>query len=369
MAAVLRNRWAQLGGVSIVTAVVVGLIGYLVFSESGETVGPSTGDHVSFTSGGKIFSMGRVVDSQFGAGEESRPLEELPLAARDAVAAGWKDPFLCDSGRGRFFQKETAGQVEPYFLMYNHLDELIGVYLYSESEMPLPWSPIEELQGGGQTLLDFPHWSLLVYFRDPTQACPTRESGAVLSYYGDSESKVSTYGTPVPPTPTPTLEVALGGTATRMAALRSLSFTLTGEGAPPVPGMEAQSLSGEVTLPDQVSVRVTDASGTLQDVEAGSLPISFADLGATVSGLASGLQDPVEAPSQWIDNRPHRGVSGTVPGSLLAVLFSSADPGASAAVTLYVGENDLVRRIRIEGSLAPGDPADAARVLDLEDLR
>ena len=369
MAAVLRNRWAQLGGVSIATAVVVGLIAYLVFSESGETAGPFTGDHVSFTSGGKIFSMGRVVDSQFGAGEESRPLEELPLAAQDAVAAGWKDPFLCDSGRGRFFQKETAGQREPYFLMYSHTDHLIGVYLYSESEMPVPWAPIEELQGGGQTLLDFPHWSLLVYFRDPTKACPTRESGAVLSYYGDSESKVQTYGTPVPPTPTPTLTVALGNAATRMAALRSLRFTLTGEGVSPVPGMEAQRVAGEVTLPDEISLQVTDEAGAVQDVQAGSLPISFADLGVTVSGLVKGLQGPSEAASQWIDNRPHRGISGSVQGNRLTGLFPSADIDGDFTLTLYVGDNDLIRRIRIEGPLAPGDPADAARVLDLSDLR
>ena len=369
MARLLQEKWAQLAGVSLITALVVALVVYLVMSDSGESSGLSTGDYVSFTSGGKIFSMGRVVDSQFGAGEGSRPLEELPLAARDAVAAGWKDPFLCDSGRGRFFQKETGGQLESYFLMYSHLDELIGIYLYSESEMPLPWSPIEELQGGGQTLLDFPHWSLLVYFRDPTQACPTRQSGAVLSYYGDSTSKVQSYGTPVPPTPTPTIAVSLDKAAAGMAALKSLSFTLTSEGAPLVPGLEAQTVAGELTLPDQVSFQVTDAAGAELDVQPGSLPLVLAGLGATLGELARGLQDPVEASNMWIDNRPHRAISGTVSGSLLGGLFPAADPDDTAALTLYLSEDGLIRRIRVDGPLSPDEPPRSVRVLDLTNTR
>ena len=126
MAKLLQNRWAQLAGVSILTALVVALAVYLVMSDSGGSTGLSTGDHVSFTSGGAVRGMRRVVDA-IDTIESVVPSEALPLTASEAVAAGWKDPVLCDSGRGRFFQKEGGTQIEPYYLMYSHEDRLIGV--------------------------------------------------------------------------------------------------------------------------------------------------------------------------------------------------------------------------------------------------
>ena len=177
------------------------------------------------------------------------------------------------------------------------------------------------------------------------------------------------YPTPVPPTPTPTLAVVLDSATEKMRALKSLSFTLTSEGAPLIPGLEAQKVVGELTLPDQVSLQVTDAEGTALDVQAGSLPLGLAGLVVTVSGLTKGLQNPVEADGQWIDNRPHRGISGTVSGTLLAGLFPSVAPDATVTLHLYFGENGLIRRIRIEGPLAPGELPESVRVLDLTDLR
>ena len=180
--------------------------------------------------------------------------------------------------------------------------------------------------------------------------------------------KVQVYVTPVPPTPMPTLVVALEDAAAGMGALKSLSFALTSEGAPLVPGLDARQVAGVVT-PDQVSLQLMDAEGNSLDVQSDSLPLGFVGLGVTVGGLAKGLQDPVEAERQWIDNRPHRGISGTVSGALLGRLFASMAPDGNAALTLYLGDNGLVRRVRIEGPLAAGEPPEAARVLDLTDLK
>ena len=56
--------------------------------------------------------------------------------------------------------------------MYNADDELIGMYLFSKSEMPVPWHRWDELKGGGGlTLIDFEHWSLVVFLQDATRAC------------------------------------------------------------------------------------------------------------------------------------------------------------------------------------------------------
>jgi hypothetical protein len=191
----------------------------------------------------------------------------------------------------------------------------------------------------------------------------------VLLVLSACTTRTRNYETPVPPTPQPTLADALSSAADRMGALTSLSFTLTGEGAPLLPGLEAQKVVGKLTAPDQVTFEVTDSDGVALDVQARSLPLNVSGLGVTVSGLAKGIQDPTEAENQWIDNRPHRGISGTVSGSLVARLITSAAPDSTALLTLYLSEDGLVRRIRIEGPLAPGEPPESVRVLDLTDLR
>ena len=102
--------------------------------------------------------------------------EELPLTAAEAVAAGWQDPILCSVGRGRYFKKTGGGEV-PYLLMYDSEDQLTGMYLVSETEMPLPWERTEDISGGAGPVLDYEHWGLFVYFREPLNACTAREGG------------------------------------------------------------------------------------------------------------------------------------------------------------------------------------------------
>ncbi len=57
------------------------------------------------------------------------------------------------------------------------LDELIGIYQISTVEMPSPWEQREPLEGGGTTLVNIPHWGLIVYFKDPAQACVIADLG------------------------------------------------------------------------------------------------------------------------------------------------------------------------------------------------
>jgi hypothetical protein len=56
--------------------------------------------------------------------------------------------------------------------MYNDVDSLIGVYLYSSDEMPPPWDKVDEiLGGGGIPVVDYEHWGVFVYFQDSVKAC------------------------------------------------------------------------------------------------------------------------------------------------------------------------------------------------------
>ena len=94
----------------------------------------------------------------------------------EAVAVGWKDPLLCDQGRGKYFQK-VASEGFPYTLMYSSENELIGIYLISDTEKPAPWELTEEIKGGAGPIIDYEHWGLSIYFRDPTRACSIKHSG------------------------------------------------------------------------------------------------------------------------------------------------------------------------------------------------
>ena len=59
----------------------------------------------------------------------------VPLMAIEAAAAGWTEPAgKCVQRQGRFFHKEG----EPSVLIYKLQGSLIGMYLYSQEEMPSP---------------------------------------------------------------------------------------------------------------------------------------------------------------------------------------------------------------------------------------
>ena len=193
MASLVRNRWVQLASGYVVAAVVLAAI--VVSASAEDSTATSVGDRVFLTSGGTVQISGEATIGSLtkpvrrgtgkqASGDAGRLSSQitadmsLPLTAAEAVADGWTDPVFCSSGRGRYFQKGPAGEGEPYFLMYNGDDELIGIYQFSKSEMPVPWKRLDELRGGGgKVLIDFEHWSLLVYVQDPTRACGVGLSG------------------------------------------------------------------------------------------------------------------------------------------------------------------------------------------------
>ena len=396
MTKLMFNRWFQVGATGIFAAVVGVLVGVLIaesetvssvkevagtvatgeFSEDTVYVGP-----VVFTTGP---SIPRIIDEYGGRPRASRDATDvtMPFTAAEAVAAGWKDPILCSPGRGRYFQKGLAGEGEPHFLMYNTADQLIGVYLFSEAEMPPPWERWDSLVDIGLTLIDFEHWGLFVYFQDASRACFTGEgagvgavtkmsgvvgSGAldVADGFGRAEMGGKSTPTPfVPPTPTPTADQKLSRVVARTAKVSALGFTLTGDpAAKKVEGTLGSK--GELTLVKEGMVTVTDSAGTVQEVAAGSLPVSFDGLGATLSGIAAALQEPVEAKGQWVDSVSREGISGIVLGADLSALVPTAIADAPVAVSLWYDDRGRIVRLRIEGKVTPNDPTDAVRVLDL----
>jgi hypothetical protein len=189
MAGLVQKRWVQEASGFAVAAVLLVVVVVLLASGEGGSTGNSVGDRVFLTSGGTIQQSGHMPGVLGKLRSQITVDMDLPLTAAEAVADGWTDPIFCSVGRGRYFQKGPAGEGEPFFLMYNGDDELIGMYqfsksemptddellgmyLFSKSEMPSPWHRWDELKGGGGlTLIDFEHWSLVVFTQDATRAC------------------------------------------------------------------------------------------------------------------------------------------------------------------------------------------------------
>ena len=164
MERILLQRWFQLtvGGVA---AFVLGLAVWLL------------------TFGGPLAAIERP-DRVVLHGGSPTLAAPVPLTAPQAAAAGWTEPAgagKCITEQGRFFHKES----EPYVLIYNRKESLIGMYLYSQKEMPSPpWRFFEAgatmfgAAGGHAGALSprfpklgFDHWGLSVYFKTPSGPC------------------------------------------------------------------------------------------------------------------------------------------------------------------------------------------------------
>ena len=365
MTQLFRNQWIRTALVGVVMAVLGAALAAAVASR--DSSAPSVGDRLALSSGGTI----EEVEGRTASALTTEEVQHLPLTADKAVAAGWKDPVLCSPGRGRYFQKGTPEEGEPFFLLYNDQDELFGIYQFSLTEMPAPWKRYDELRGGGSLLLLEEHWSLIVLFKDWIRAC-TSEAQRTEAGRGRDWIVTASRSTPtpyVPPTPTPAdvLEAA----AKRMSSLSSLSFTLAAEPeeTPLMPDIQARSIQGSVQLPNQVTVQATDVAGATSEVSADSLPFDFTGLGVKIGAIARAIQGPKDTARQWIDNVPSRGATGTVSGEDLGGLVPSAPADAQLTVQMWFDSDGLVRRVRIEGPLAPNDPPGVVRVLEMRDFK
>ena len=55
---------------------------------------------------------------------------------------------------------------EPYSLIFDNLNRVVGVYIYSEIEQEAPW---EYTEATGP--YPYPHWGLHAFFLDSSNAC------------------------------------------------------------------------------------------------------------------------------------------------------------------------------------------------------
>ena len=92
----------------------------------------------------------------------------VPLSSKEASSSGWTENGHCVRGLGRYFSNPDM----PNLLIYNSIDELIGVYLYSYDPMKNPWTKSQPLVIPQDiTLVPNEHWAIQMCFQNPSKAC------------------------------------------------------------------------------------------------------------------------------------------------------------------------------------------------------
>ena len=284
----LRERFVQFGILGIILGIVIGILIPMFIGGDGSST--SVGDRLLLTGNPQTAGL------------------NIPISTAGASAVGWIDPMLCAPGRGRYFTKDDSANL---VVLYNNAENVTGVYLRSDGEMPEPWEKTDTLKGGGgMEIINQEHWGLYAFFNDPIQACQRPDAKSVGTggtHYQGPKAVRSEYK----PTPTPTPILGVPETITKISeSLSSSSKTFK-----------------VTTATDQSSI----ATGITS---------------SQVAELLSALTDSQEGTGKWIENISHRGLTGNSDG--IANILTSAKSD-NLTVNLWVNDNNEVNLIEING--------------------
>ena len=255
----------------------------------------------------------------------------LPYTAAEALEAGLEDPILCSFGRGKYFLSDSFYGDSEYLLLYNYSNQLTGVYFYTSNPMPNPWLKLDELRGGGGTLVvDKEHHGLFVYFRDPTESCKGSGKSAPESgtYHTGTRSTPTPY---VEPTATPLPTDLLTTAATQLGTASGLKVTVTTDS-------ENTAVASDADINNNVS--------------------AFSD-------IINNMTDVTYASNTWIDNVSYKGASGSYTVKGIDVLVPGAIEGNVVKASVWVSDEGVLRRIKLEGALTSDDSDSSVRTFDI----
>ena len=187
----------------------------------------------------------------------------------------------------------------------------------------------------------------------------------------------------------------LDNAAARIAQVTSVDFTLShDEGETPLlPGIVLQRADGTVEAPARAVVDVealvtfansfiemnividgedatmTDPlSGTPLPVATSSLPFNLHGLGPTLQGILAAIEAPEYSGDETIDGVAGTGIAGTVSGAAIQPLIPGADAALRQDIEVWVGDDDLPRRVRLTGRVLSNDADNVIRVLSLRNF-
>lgn len=191
-----------------------------------------------------------------------------------------------------------------------------------------------------------------------------------------------------------TPEEIVAESAEKTAEVKSFRFTLSVTDVPPVEsGLGITAATGEIVVPDRLKAKV---SGTFSRIpieselvivgdddffldpltrkwrrlDIGTSPVEFFDPAKGVLGVIRGARELESQGSESVAGTDSYHLRGTVQAADAAPLvLVSADSERPVEVELWIGEDDLiVRRIRVNGPVADGEPAGATRTVELSDF-
>ncbi len=194
------------------------------------------------------------------------------------------------------------------------------------------------------------------------------------------------------PSPTPTPLEVMEESSSKMIRLNTASFHLEDQGETSARffGLKFESLDGQVRMPDSFKVQVEATSflgfikieivavgdqAVISDfinkekwnpIAVDDLPFNFANLGNNLAEIIPGIMDPAFAGEEGLDGQMSWRIRGTVPSEGLSPLLPGTAPGRQVGLELWIDQEQMVlRKIRIEGEIYPGDSPSVVRVLDI----
>jgi hypothetical protein len=204
----------------------------------------------------------------------------------------------------------------------------------------------------------------------------------------DDDDSTPTEGRPDP-------AVLVSEAADRFAAVKSFHFVLEHEeGRSPIAlGLEMERAEGDMVVPDRLQADVEAVAGTFgnasvdvravavgdtvkvtnpfRETEWVELPgsTSVRDLFDPAGGIVSALRaakDPVLTGEEGVGGAETWVITANVDGADLEAFAPTAEPGYPVKGTVWIGKDDqLVRRVRLEGPFGEDDPDEVIRVVTL----
>ena len=195
------------------------------------------------------------------------------------------------------------------------------------------------------------------------------------------------------PTPTPSPQEILNNSASQVALLDTLSFTLGHESGSILlmPGIIANELSGTVDIPDRYRMEIkgeatifkafleitvirtgdttymTDPlTSKWREISPDVIPVNLTDVGRTLSDIISAIKEPVSRGMEGGGDERTVHITGTILSDELSKLIPTAAEGLQVGLDVWVRESDsMLVRTRIDGQVAVSDSPDSVRILTL----
>ena len=265
------------------------------------------------------------------ASPSNLPSYSIPANVDEAIAQGWPDPIFCSQGRGKYYSNPAF----QHIIMYNGDGNPIGIYQYTEQSMPAPWWKTTRILSGGIEIVAKEHYGLFIFFADATRACSAGQQKSTKT--GSSQSLYLGQGvraTPTPyvePTPTPQPSTMIPAIVERLSAVKT------------------------------VELKVTSNPAGLSFVA----EIGASEFASYLTTVVNSLESVAYSSNTWIDNVAHKGIKGSTKSDDLSSLVSGAVKGKSVEVTVWVTEDNTVRKVKLVGIIADGDSEQSTRTIDV----